>query len=96
MKKAATITQQTLDYVTMFRYVFNHLLSELILNSYANLYRSLEMDKVEQAEYQTIEIRKPMESKRDYHCRIFAGHHRRDLSKSDTYILLVIRLTITI
>jgi hypothetical protein len=26
MKKAATITQQTLDYVTMFRYAFNPLL----------------------------------------------------------------------
>ena len=54
------------------------------------------MDKVEQAEYQTIAIRKPIESKRDYHCRIFAEHHRRDLSKSARYILIVIRLTTTI
>ena len=30
LKKAATITQQTLDYVTMFWYIFNHLLPELI------------------------------------------------------------------
>ena len=54
------------------------------------------MDKVEQAEYQAIMICKPIELKWDYHCRIFAEHHHRDLSKSDRYILIVIQLTTTI
>ncbi|KIM35198.1 hypothetical protein M413DRAFT_14670 [Hebeloma cylindrosporum] len=62
MKKAATITQQTIDYVTMFR--------------------SLEMDKVEQIQYQPA-IRKPNEGKRDYHSRIFAEYQCMDL---DTWL----------
>ena len=79
MRKEATITQQTMDYVTMFRYVFNDVLP-LVL-SYIGLNRSLEMDEVEQAQYRTIAIRKQNESKRDYNARLFAEYHRLDLSK---------------
>jgi len=39
------------------------------------------MDEVEQAQYQTIAIRKPHESKWDYNARLFAEYHRVDLSK---------------
>jgi len=37
------------------------------------------MDKVEQTQYETIEIRKPNESNRDYYARCFASFHRKDL-----------------
>jgi hypothetical protein len=37
------------------------------------------MDKVEETQYETIEIRKPMESKRDYYARRFANFFRKDL-----------------
>jgi hypothetical protein len=61
MKKEATITQQTMDYITMFRYVFNPVLPSVL--SYMGLNRSVEMDEVEQTQYRTIAIRKPTESK---------------------------------
>lgn len=54
------------------------------------------MDRLEQAEYETIPIRKPLESKRDYLCRVFATRLRHDLSKSDKHLLIVKRLTTTI
>jgi len=79
MKKEATITQQTMDYITMFRYVFNPVLPSVL--SYMSLNRSVEMDEVEQMQYRTIAIRKPTESKRDYNARLFAEYHRMDLGK---------------
>ena len=79
MKKEVTITQQTMDYVTMFRYVFSSVLPSILSDIDFN--RSLEMDEVEQAQYRTITIRKPNESKRDYNARLFAEYHRSDLSK---------------
>jgi hypothetical protein len=54
------------------------------------------MDKVEQAQYQTMAIHKPTEAKRDYNCRIFAEYHRMDLGKFDSYLLIVIWLTTTV
>jgi len=39
------------------------------------------MDKVEQAQFQTIATRKLTETKRDYNSRIFAEYHRMDLGK---------------
>jgi len=80
MKKEATITQQTMDYVTMFRYVLDDVLPS-VLSYICIINRSLEMDEVEQAQYRTIAIRKPNESKRDYNARLFAEYHRSDLSK---------------
>jgi len=37
------------------------------------------MDKVEQTQYETVEIRKSTESKRDYYARRFANFYRKDL-----------------
>lgn len=37
------------------------------------------MDEAEQAQYQTIHIRKQTESKRDYNARLFAEYHHMDL-----------------
>ena len=37
------------------------------------------MDKVKQTQYETVEIHKAGESKRDYYARRFANFHRKDL-----------------
>ena len=37
------------------------------------------MDKVEQTQYETIEIRKLNESNQDYYAQCFASFHQKDL-----------------
>jgi len=53
----------------------------VFLISCMNFNRSLEMDKVEQAQFQTIMTRKLTEMKQDYNSQIFVEYHRMDLGK---------------